>query len=83
MVKNYALILAAGSGNRMKEDIPKAFLNLGDQFLLEYSIQAFTKHPQIDEIILVVPQSYLEISQRLIYQEKYSKVKQTILCQRI
>lgn len=73
-MKNYALILAGGSGNRMQEEVPKAFLEINQKYLIEYSILKFSEHPLIDHIVLVVPQAYLEITVDLAKNRNYQKV---------
>ena len=50
MSKSIAIILAGGSGNRMKGDIPKQFMKILEKEVLVYSLQAFEKS-NIDEII--------------------------------
>ena len=50
---NIALIIAGGSGHRMKQDIPKQFINVYDKPVLIYTLEGFQKHPQIDAIELV------------------------------
>lgn len=54
--KNFAVILAAGKGTRMKSDIPKQFLLLGEHPVIWYSLKAFNDS-QIDEIILVADEA--------------------------
>jgi choline kinase len=46
------IILAAGSGRRIKINKPKGMLNIGGQPLIEYSIQSLKK-AGVDQIILV------------------------------
>ncbi|MCL2828731.1 MAG: 2-C-methyl-D-erythritol 4-phosphate cytidylyltransferase [Oscillospiraceae bacterium] len=48
-----AIILAAGSGRRMKSDENKVYLSLGGQPIIQYSIETFAQHPCIDELVLV------------------------------
>lgn len=50
---NYVMIIAGGSGQRMKQDIPKQFLNVYDRPVMIYTLEAFQKHPSIDGIIVV------------------------------
>lgn len=50
---NIALILAAGSGSRMKQDIPKQFLTVHEKPVIVYTMEAFQKHPEIDKIAVV------------------------------
>ena len=41
---NVALIIAGGSGERMRQDIPKQFLNVNDKPVIIYTLEAFQKH---------------------------------------
>jgi len=50
---NIAMIIAGGSGQRMKQDIPKQFLNVYDRPVIMYTLEAFNKHPSIDGILVV------------------------------
>ena len=50
---NIALIIAGGVGARMGQDIPKQFLNVHDKPIIIYTLEAFQKHPNIDEIEVV------------------------------
>lgn len=50
---NIAIIIAGGSGNRMKQDIPKQFLTVNEKPVIIYTLEAFQKHPAIDEIEVV------------------------------
>lgn len=73
MLRNIAIILAGGLGNRMQLETPKAFVKIGGYYLMEYSIKIFQECKSIDEIILVVPNEYQTLSEELI-QPKYNKV---------
>lgn len=50
---NIALIIAGGVGARMRQDIPKQFLNVCDKPVIVYTMEAFQKHPDIDAIEVV------------------------------
>ena len=52
-MKNIALIIAGGVGARMNQDIPKQFINVYDKPVIIYTLEAFQKHPGIDEIEVV------------------------------
>lgn len=52
MTKNYAIVLAGGSGKRMNSNIPKQFLEINDKPILYYALKAF-EDSFIDEIVLV------------------------------
>ncbi|QDY69041.1 bifunctional 2-C-methyl-D-erythritol 4-phosphate cytidylyltransferase/2-C-methyl-D-erythritol 2,4-cyclodiphosphate synthase [Qingshengfaniella alkalisoli] len=49
-----AVVVAAGRGVRAGGDLPKQFQTIGPFCVLELSIRAFTSHPQIDSVVLVV-----------------------------
>lgn len=50
-----AIIVSAGKGLRMHSEAEKQFMNLGGRKIVEYSLGAFEKNPNIDHIVLVVP----------------------------
>lgn len=50
---NSAIIVAGGSGQRFGSKTPKQFLKIGGKEILEYSVQTFNNHPEIDEVIIV------------------------------
>ncbi|MAV58381.1 MAG: 2-C-methyl-D-erythritol 4-phosphate cytidylyltransferase [Candidatus Marinimicrobia bacterium] len=56
---NIAIILAAGSSNRFNGKKPKQFEYFNKKMILEYSVDTFINHPEIDEVIIVVKKSYL------------------------
>jgi 2-C-methyl-D-erythritol 4-phosphate cytidylyltransferase len=58
---NIALIIAAGSGQRMNQDIPKQFINVHDKPVIIYTLEAFQKHPDIDAIQVVSLDGWHEI----------------------
>lgn len=58
---NYAVIIAGGSGNRMGQDIPKQFINVKNRPILHYTLEAFQKHPKIDEIVVVCIDGWQEV----------------------
>lgn len=53
-----AVIVGGGSGSRLGADLPKAFIPLGGTPLYQYSLKTFVKHPKIEEIIFVFPQTH-------------------------
>lgn len=56
--RNIAIIIAGGSGNRMGQDIPKQFLNVGEKPIIIYTLEVFQKHPNIDGIIVVCKEGW-------------------------
>jgi len=49
-----ALIPAAGVGARMQSACPKQYLQLGQQSILAWTVQAFLQHPAIAQVVVVV-----------------------------
>lgn len=58
---NTALIIAGGVGQRMGQDIPKQFLHVNDKPVIIYTLEAFQKHPNIDEIEVVCLEGWHEV----------------------
>lgn len=51
--KNVAVVLAAGSSTRNHQDIPNQFINLLGKPMIIYALEAYQRHPVIDEIHVV------------------------------
>lgn len=52
-MKNVAVVVAGGSGTRMRQDIPKQFINVFDKPVLIYTLESFQRHPDVDAIAVV------------------------------
>jgi len=50
-----AVIVGAGSGKRLGDPKPKAFVDLCGKPIVYYSLKTFVNHPAVDKTILVVP----------------------------
>ena len=50
---NIALILAGGTGERMRTSVPKQFMEIDGETVLLHTMKAFQQHPLIHEIYLV------------------------------
>jgi len=59
-MKKFAVIVAGGSGTRMKSSTPKQFLLLHGKPLLWYTIQAFLQAYDDMQIILVLPEAHID-----------------------
>lgn len=76
---NYALILAAGSGSRMgNTDKPKQFLPIYGTPLMVHTIEAFEMHEDIDGIVIVTNDAYLDQVKVWCKQYDLSKVKSVV-----
>jgi 2-C-methyl-D-erythritol 4-phosphate cytidylyltransferase len=61
-MKKIALIVAGGKGVRMKNRIPKQFLLINNLPIVMHTIKLFSKW---DEIILVIPEEYIDYWNKL------------------
>lgn len=71
---NYAVILASGQGKRLNSSTPKQFLLVNNHPLIFYTISAFEKCPDIDEIIIVSKKKYFPIIYQIIDKYGFNKV---------
>ena len=55
-----AIIVAAGSGQRMRNKIPKQFLDIDGKPVLWYTLRQFESCSQVDQILVVLPQHLLQ-----------------------
>ena len=60
------IVLAAGSGERLGAQRPKAFVGLAGQVMLAHSLMAFEEHEAVDSIVLVVPPGWVGPAEMLI-----------------
>lgn len=72
---NIALIIAGGNGTRMNQDIPKQFINVKDKPIIIYTLEAFQKHPDIDEIAVVCIKGWENILRAYCKQFNITKLK--------
>jgi 2-C-methyl-D-erythritol 4-phosphate cytidylyltransferase len=73
-MKKFALIVAGGSGSRMKQSLPKQFTELAGQPVLMHTFEAFKKYDLEIEFVLVLPESQIEQWQWLCVKHHF-KVK--------
>ena len=59
-----AIVLAAGQGKRMHSKIQKQFLEIGGKPVLYYSLHCFQESPLIQDIILAVSYTHLDVYKR-------------------
>ncbi|WP_022763170.1 MULTISPECIES: 2-C-methyl-D-erythritol 4-phosphate cytidylyltransferase [unclassified Butyrivibrio] len=77
-MKITAIVLAAGSGSRMKSDVRKQYMEIKGKPLLLYALEAFEKS-FIDDIILVLPEADIEhIKEEIIEPAGFSKIRAVV-----
>ncbi len=72
---NIGMIIAGGSGHRMRQEIPKQFINVNDKPIIIYTLQAFENHPDIDEIGVVCIEEWKNVLMAYSKQYKITKLK--------
>lgn len=78
-MKNIAVIFAGGTGQRMNSKTkPKQFLELHGKPILVYTIEHFQRHKEIDGIVLVILESWIDYCNELIDRYRLTKVKAVI-----
>jgi 2-C-methyl-D-erythritol 4-phosphate cytidylyltransferase len=70
----WAILVAAGRGERLGLDRPKAFANLGDEPLLAEPLRRLEACPWVDGIVLVAPPEWEEPAILLAEEEGCGKV---------
>jgi len=50
----WAIVPAAGIGERMASDRPKQYLQLGDKLVIEHTLQRLASHPDIQGIVIAL-----------------------------
>lgn len=72
---NIAMLIAGGSGQRMRQDIPKQFINVYDRPVIIYTLEAFQMHPNIDAIAVVCLEGWVEILRAYAKQFNITKLQ--------
>lgn len=76
---NIALIFAGGTGQRMNSaSSPKQFLNLHGKPILIYTLECFDSNEEIDEIVVVCLDGWIDYLEKKIQQFGISKVSAVI-----
>ena len=70
-----AVIIAGGVGHRMKQEIPKQFINVNDKPLIIYTLEAFQNHPEIDKILVVCIDGWHDILRAYAKQNNITKLE--------
>lgn len=74
-MKVAAVIVAAGSGERLKGSVSKQFIEIEGKAVLLHTLEKFQCCSSVDEIVVVVPESAVEqISHKVKYEWNLTKV---------
>ncbi len=78
MAKNYAVILAGGSGERLEWHVPKQYMKIAGKTLLEHTIERFEGNARIDEIIIVTNPQFVSLTEELVLKNEFGKVRRIL-----
>lgn len=77
---NYAIVLAAGVGQRMRNGgLPKQFLKLMGKPIIIYTLEKFEESREIDQVIVVCHGSYIDYMEELLRLYRIKKVTDIIV----
>ena len=68
------IILAGGIGSRLKSAIPKQFIEINDCPIIVHTIRNFEMNNNIDNIIIVCLNNWIEYTQKIVETYKFKKV---------
>jgi 2-C-methyl-D-erythritol 4-phosphate cytidylyltransferase len=76
---NIAVIFAGGVGTRMKtSDLPKQFLMVHGKPIIVHTIEIFQNHPEIDGIICVCVEGWIDYMEELKYRYRLEKIAKIV-----
>lgn len=75
---NYAIILAAGQGQRMADSKDKLLLTVSSKPLIYFSLMAYNDHSEIDEIYLVANKLNKGEFEKILKTYNFKKVKKIL-----
>lgn len=77
-MSNVAVVLAGGSGDRLKLEFPKQFAKVAGKQIIEHTVEIFQGHPRIDHIVIVSRPEYNQHVLELVNGNHYTKVIRVI-----
>lgn len=75
-MKKFALIMAGGSGTRMKTEIPKQFIEIAGLPVIMHTILRFEQFDPEIQIILVLPENQIDLWAQLCKKYKFNNLYQ-------
>lgn len=77
-MKEFAIIVAGGSGSRMQSKTPKQFLLLGGKPILIHTIEVFNSYSEDLSIILVLPENEIPTWKQLCIDYKFDQLVRVV-----
>lgn len=72
------MLLAGGLGSRVGLQMPKQLVKIAGRTVLEHTLAAFSAHPDVDEIIIMMAQGHLDAVRAIVRSGGYQKVSQIL-----
>ena len=75
---NIAVLTAGGIGSRTHQDLPKQFLTVENKPIIIYTLEAFQRHPSIDEIYVSCLDGWSAVLEAYAKQFNITKLKRIV-----
>lgn len=76
--KNVAVLLAGGVGVRVGLDVPKQLIKIAGHPIMEHTLGVLDRHPDVDEIIVLMTPGHLDAVHAMVKSGGYRKVTQVL-----
>lgn len=76
---NIVILTAGGTGSRTHQDLPKQFICINNKPILIYTMEAFQKHPNIDEIYISILDGWEKVLEAYAKQFNITKLKRIVV----
>ena len=78
-VKNIAIILASGASERLNGlSTVKQFVKIAGKKVIEHTLEVFEKNRNIDEIVVVTSEKYLDYCSEIVQKNNYKKITKVV-----
>ena len=77
-MKTIAILTAGGIGSRTHQDLPKQFLTVENKPILIYTLEAFQRHPSIDEIYVSCLEGWSAVLEAYAKQFNITKLRRIV-----
>lgn len=76
--KNVAVLLAGGVGVRVGLGVPKQLIKIAGHPIMEHTLATLDRHPEVDEIIVMMTPGHLDAVRAMVTSGGYRKVTQIL-----
>jgi 2-C-methyl-D-erythritol 4-phosphate cytidylyltransferase len=77
-MQEFSILLAGGSGSRMKSEIPKQFIPIGGSPVLMRTLSAFQNYSTGIQLKLVLPESQFDLWNQLCYEYRFTSTYELV-----